>query len=85
MFVCPEPSRSADLPAGAGLDPDKVKELLSNFTDADGNIDWQARSTRPKRWASTRTRSSRWSPDPADAVGGVRVASSVPDSAAFSA
>jgi hypothetical protein len=25
----------------AGLDPDKVKELLSNFTDADGNIDWQ--------------------------------------------
>jgi hypothetical protein len=28
-------------PRGAGLDPDKVKELLSNFTDADGNIDWQ--------------------------------------------
>ncbi len=25
----------------AGLDPDKVKELLSNFTDADGNIDWK--------------------------------------------
>ncbi len=23
-----------------GLDPDKLKELLANFTDADGNIDW---------------------------------------------
>jgi hypothetical protein len=25
----------------AGLDQDKVRQLLSNFTDADGNIDWQ--------------------------------------------
>ncbi|MGH3012745.1 MAG: hypothetical protein ACRDMY_13040 [Gaiellaceae bacterium] len=25
----------------AGLDADKVKELLSNFTDEAGNIDWQ--------------------------------------------
>jgi hypothetical protein len=32
----------------AGLDPDKVKELLSNFTDEAGNIDWDGAIAKAK-------------------------------------
>jgi hypothetical protein len=32
----------------SGLDQDKVKDLLSNFTDSNGNIDWQGALAKAK-------------------------------------
>ena len=32
----------------SGLDQDKVRELLSSFTDANGNIDWRGALAKAK-------------------------------------